>query len=94
LEVYVNDFTIPKALASAKAFASLMGWTPLMGQAFLVNRSSKVMLFTIYPDENPINKRRITISLMFFLESGSIFWAKFNTPQSDRFVTDVYPALS
>ena len=28
-----REAVMPKALAAAKAFASLMGWTPLMGQA-------------------------------------------------------------
>jgi hypothetical protein len=41
-----------------------------MGQAFLVNRSPKLMLFTINPDENLINKKCITISLMFFSSIG------------------------
>jgi hypothetical protein len=29
---------MPTAFASAKAFAALMGWAPLMGQAFTVRR--------------------------------------------------------
>jgi hypothetical protein len=41
-----------------------------LGQAFLVNRSPKLMLFTINPDENLINKKCITISLMFFSSIG------------------------
>ncbi len=59
----------------------------------LVNRSPEVMLFTINLDENLINEKCITISPMIFLQPGSIFWTKSIAPQSDRFVTDIYPAL-
>jgi len=38
-EKHINNFSVPKAFASAKALASLMGWAPLMEQAFLINRS-------------------------------------------------------
>ena len=55
LEKHINNFTIPKALAS------------LMGQAFLINRSPEVMLFTINLDENFIDKEGIAIATMFSL---------------------------
>jgi hypothetical protein len=35
-----------EALASAKAFASLMGWAPLMGQAFLEESSGLIRAIT------------------------------------------------
>jgi len=60
----------------------------------LINRSPEVMLFTINPDENLINEKCISISLVPSLQSGRIFWTKFNTPQSDRLVSDIYPSLS
>jgi len=53
LEVYINDITMPTA------------FTPLMGQAFLINRSPKVVLFAINLDENFIDKESITIATMF-----------------------------
>jgi hypothetical protein len=56
LKIHINNFSVPTALASAKALASLMG------QAFLINRSPQVMLLTINLDENFIDKEGIAIA--------------------------------
>jgi hypothetical protein len=66
----MNVLALPKALAPLMGQALPKALAPLLGQAFLVNRSPKLMLFTIYPDENLINKKCITISLMFFSSIG------------------------
>jgi hypothetical protein len=82
LKKHINDLSVPTALAS------------LMGQAFLANCSPQIMLFTINLDENYVNEKRITKSLVSSLQLGGIFWPKSIAPQSNSFVTDIYPTLS
>jgi len=53
LKKHIDNFTIPKALAS------------LAGQAFLINRSPEVLLFTINSNENFIDEEYVAISPMF-----------------------------
>jgi hypothetical protein len=49
-------YTIPKALASAKTLASLMGWAPLMGQAFLF-KAAAATVQTIAADPKHLGAR-------------------------------------
>jgi len=56
--------------------------------AILINGSPQVVLFSVYLDKYLIKIKRITESTVLMFELASIGRPEFDTPQSDRLITD------
>ncbi len=71
LQIDIDHFAIPKALAA------------LTGQALLVHRSPKIMLLAIDSDKNFINEKGVAEAAMITLQSTGINVSEFETPEAD-----------